>query len=403
MQKFTEQDFANLEPRAQLYEVRVEIDFALRIFPNGSKTWVYIFSDRESVQRETLGVFPGMGVDQAYQALEAARCTTAKYQDEVLQREACRLDEVPMNRKSRVGRLSMIAAGLLVGLLVITYNMPMDGFMDGAKVGRTESVVAVAPKVISPKRETIDLVKVEPTEAIVAETSEAVITVVPEVLISTRETADLVKVKPTEAVVAETSEAVITVVPEVMLSKHETTDVAKVEPTVAAVEVAQKVMFLKPETVKSSPVPAAKAVRIERPAPVETEVSQLSNGLVKRALFTRGIEGREPVDRVDPLSVTWDGNDLVRQLYFFTEVSKLEGRTIYHRWELNGEVLAEIPFEVKSAWRWRVYSSKQILPTMQGEWQVSVVDDRGNTLHSEQFLMASGSDAGAKAVVLLAQ
>jgi hypothetical protein len=118
---------------------------------------------------------------------------------------------------------------------------------------------------------------------------------------------------------------------------------------------------------------------------LEDDLLQHSNGLVKRAQFTSGIQDREPIDQIDNLLSSVADEDSAKQLYFFTEVAKLEGRTIYHRWQLNGEVLAEIPFEVKSNWRWRVFSSKKILPSMQGEWLVSVIDDQGNTLHSEHF------------------
>ncbi|MCF6283060.1 MAG: DUF2914 domain-containing protein [Candidatus Polarisedimenticolaceae bacterium] len=109
-------------------------------------------------------------------------------------------------------------------------------------------------------------------------------------------------------------------------------------------------------------------------------------------LATSAIQDRGPVDQIDLLFTNPNDSDTAQQLYFFTEVAKLEGRIIYHRWQLNGEVMAEIPFEVKSNWRWRVFSSKKILSSMLGEWQVSVVDDLGNVLHSESFSVQPTDD-----------
>ena len=48
----------------------------------------------------------------------------------------------------------------------------------------------------------------------------------------------------------------------------------------------------------------------------------------------------------------------------------------------------EVTFDVKGA-RWRVWSSKTLLPEWLGEWKVSVVDDDGKVLHSDSFTYTS--------------
>ena len=75
--------------------------------------------------------------------------------------------------------------------------------------------------------------------------------------------------------------------------------------------------------------------------------SPLGDGVVSRALFTSGIVDREPVDHL----LVVDGG--IEEVYFFTELKFLEGRTIVHRWEYNGRVVAEVPFKVGGP-RWRV-------------------------------------------------
>lgn len=98
---------------------------------------------------------------------------------------------------------------------------------------------------------------------------------------------------------------------------------------------------------------------------------------VARAQFTSGISDREPVDRLDPIP----GDQ--REVTFFTELRNLDGRTVRHRWLHAGETQAEVSFRVGGP-RWRVWSSKQLLPDWHGEWSVEVVDEDGSVLGSRR-------------------
>jgi hypothetical protein len=99
---------------------------------------------------------------------------------------------------------------------------------------------------------------------------------------------------------------------------------------------------------------------------------------VALARFTTAVENREPVD-----AVTFLENDATR-IYFYTDLRDLSGETIVHRWELGGEVMAEVPFAVGSD-RWRVWSSKRLLPAWTGDWTVAVVKGDGEVIASESF------------------
>jgi hypothetical protein len=107
----------------------------------------------------------------------------------------------------------------------------------------------------------------------------------------------------------------------------------------------------------------------EPPAPAAAPTSDK----VARAVFTTGVADREPADQVTSLK-----ND-VQQVFFFTELTGLDGQTITHKWEHAGEVKAEVNFDVKAP-RWRVWSSKKFDPNWTGEWTVSVVDGSGAVL-----------------------
>ena len=101
-------------------------------------------------------------------------------------------------------------------------------------------------------------------------------------------------------------------------------------------------------------------------------------GKVTRAQFTSEVKNLEPLDSLMALS-----NDKTRIAYF-TEIQDMAGQTIIHRWEYNGKVMAEVPFQVGAA-RWRVYSTKTLDPSWVGEWKVSVVDSAGSSLSVSTF------------------
>lgn len=105
---------------------------------------------------------------------------------------------------------------------------------------------------------------------------------------------------------------------------------------------------------------------------------------VARAQFTSGIRNREPIDRLVVAS------PLIREVYFFTDLRHLQGRTVTHRWRYNGQVVSQVPFAVGGP-RWRVNSKKEIDPDQVGEWSVTVVDQSGWPLYTELFRYENGA------------
>ena len=102
-----------------------------------------------------------------------------------------------------------------------------------------------------------------------------------------------------------------------------------------------------------------------------------------RAIFTSGINDREPTDTITTLT-----NDATN-ITFFTELQGMQGQTVTHRWEHGDKVMAEVKFDVGGS-RWRVFSSKKLDPSWTGEWKVSVVDANGGTLSASTFTYAAG-------------
>ena len=112
---------------------------------------------------------------------------------------------------------------------------------------------------------------------------------------------------------------------------------------------------------------------------------------VERSVITTNMIDREPQDEVRELT-----NDHT-QVFYFSDLRNLAGETVTHRWEFDGLVIAEIPFAVGGP-RWRVHSSKNLLPEWVGEWTVSIVDSSGQVLATDTFVYteAIGGEADAE-------
>lgn len=114
-----------------------------------------------------------------------------------------------------------------------------------------------------------------------------------------------------------------------------------------------------------------------------------ANAEVARAVITTAVVDREPVS--DLTSIPASDNSAV----FFTELRDMDGTTITHLWKYNGEVMAEVKFNVGGS-RWRVWSSKNLMPEWYGEWIVDVVDDAGNVLVEKNFIYEAANAAPAE-------
>lgn len=103
-----------------------------------------------------------------------------------------------------------------------------------------------------------------------------------------------------------------------------------------------------------------------------------TNAGVARAQFTTNVVDREPVDDITDLTNDAD------KIFFFSDIRGRTGQVVIHRWEYNGNVMAEVSFDIGGP-RWRVYSSKNLLPSQTGEWKVSVVDGADNVIAAKTF------------------
>ena len=108
-------------------------------------------------------------------------------------------------------------------------------------------------------------------------------------------------------------------------------------------------------------------------------ISVASAGEVGRAQFSLGIDNREPVSMVESLD-----SKAHNSISFFTELNDMTGSTVTHQWTHKDKVMFEKSFEVKSE-RWRVWTSKTLIPAWTGTWTVNVLNDERELLASKSF------------------
>lgn len=117
-----------------------------------------------------------------------------------------------------------------------------------------------------------------------------------------------------------------------------------------------------------------------------TPQSAVNDDTIARAQFTTAVVDHEPTDNITTLT-----NDH-SVVYFFTEIVGAQGETYTHRWEYEGQQMAEVTFNVGGP-RWRVYSSKNLKPEWTGMWTVTVLDSAGNPVKVSNFELVQAQPA----------
>lgn len=121
----------------------------------------------------------------------------------------------------------------------------------------------------------------------------------------------------------------------------------------------------------SSAMPASPAASTASATPTAAATAS-----VAQAQFTTAVNNRVPADNITSLDNSHN------QVFFFTALKDAAGQTITHRWQYNGQTMAEVKFEPKAN-HWRVWSSKMLMPSQTGTWTVEVLDGSGNVLASK--------------------
>lgn len=118
-----------------------------------------------------------------------------------------------------------------------------------------------------------------------------------------------------------------------------------------------------------------------QPQEANKSATDYSKAIV-RAQLSNGINKNEPIGKVAlPLKI---GRKETIGIYYFAELKGMKGKTIYHEWLLNDNLVSRKKVNI-SADPWRT-SSKQIISyTMNNDWKVRLIDEAGNHLSETVF------------------
>ncbi len=157
------------------------------------------------------------------------------------------------------------------------------------------------------------------------------------------------------------------------------------QPQAVPTAVAETALSVAATTV--TPAPAASAAVTAEPAaaaaapivPVPQAVQAATTGpRVTRQQLTGAINSREPVGQ---LAATLSAPTVV---YFFNELTEMQGEQVRHRWYRNDQLIKERVIKV-GAVRWRTWSRHEIDSRSAGAWRVELLDGRGKLLASQQW------------------
>ena len=327
MPDFTDQFIEGLQPDGARYDVYERDNFLISVMPNGLKTWVYL-QNVKGQQRQTLGVYPEM-------TLQDARTAWTK------------LVQINENMGNPGGALMEERMAKNDSLSYTPRKQPLADVVI-SKVGRTRRLLLV--------------------------TSALVASALGSVLLGARiEYDQLLKPLIEQSVIKQFS-----LDGKTNSITHNLSAANPSFPTPAETRLSERnsradLVALAMHEGQNSDTSANQ----KTPIPLHGLTPQ-----VARAQFTNGIEEREPIDELGPTIYTQ--GQAVRQLYFFTDVRGMNGQTVTHRWQHEGQVVAEVSFDI-SGERWRVFSSKNLLPTMIGQWEVIVMDPSDTPIYMSSF------------------
>jgi len=117
---------------------------------------------------------------------------------------------------------------------------------------------------------------------------------------------------------------------------------------------------------------------VNTPVKLETGI----NKNIIRALLTFKINNNEPVGEIIlPLKLS---KKQPTSVYYFVELRAMKGRTVYHEWLLDGELVTRKKVNISDD-TWRTSSRQLFAYSARTHWTVRLVDETGQLLNAINF------------------
>ena len=139
--------------------------------------------------------------------------------------------------------------------------------------------------------------------------------------------------------------------------------------------VIEKSATIEPKVIKGSEKPVSKV------SESVTKVGDTSK-IVLRSMLTFNIKDSEPQAPVtSPLHVS---KTKPVSVFYFSELNNLKGKTVYHEWLLEGELITRKKVNI-SGDNWRITSRQYLNDNIKNHWVVRVVDEKGHLITQIPF------------------
>lgn len=100
---------------------------------------------------------------------------------------------------------------------------------------------------------------------------------------------------------------------------------------------------------------------------------------VIRASLTYGVKDTEPTEQVKSATVQIRKEPV--ELYYFNEVRNMKGKTLFHQWFKDGQLVLKKAVEIRDN-KARVWTAKNLSSRDKGRWRVQLLGKKGE-LYSE--------------------
>ncbi|MEM9384770.1 MAG: DUF2914 domain-containing protein [Pseudomonadota bacterium] len=334
VQEFAEQYVESLVPREDRYDTRLGDDFYVCTFPNGLKTWLFVYEVEGYRRRRTLGTYPEMSLTDAREALFSAR-------------------------KLQQAEDDLIARGLTEAVL------RGGGSEDGERRDRvvvTPSAPSQQPSLAVRAARTLGTGAAGAALAIGGMFAYATLTT---------------QHAPPPPVVSRPA----------AVGNAATNPVANAQTSAPPTETSTPSASDTENSAALETPPAAAAPPSAEQLALEAALMAVS----REMLASNVIDGEPQAELPDTIELL--ANE-TRQIYYFTEVRNMVGRRLTHRWRHERREVASFALAEPNEYECPLHSSMLLNTASAGDWRIELLDDAGNVLDFHLFEVVVADGAG---------
>lgn len=129
--------------------------------------------------------------------------------------------------------------------------------------------------------------------------------------------------------------------------------------------------------------PEQKGLKLNILQAKEKSVHVRSNHVIQAQLTTSSRK-QKSINSIDHIELQRGTNQTV---YYFLHIRNLKGEKIFVNWYYQDKPIAKIPFSINTN-DWHAHASKILTKTRLGQWRVTTMDQSGNILSEQSFMVS---------------